>query len=74
MLGDRQRPSESFLDPGLETSIADVGPHERDGGEQEVEEAEREHAARLVMDVGRVNLGIPPRRTWKLASTIRRRL
>src|SRR3954470_4287288 len=56
MLGDRQGPSESFLDPGLETLIAGVGPHERDGGEQEVEEAEQEHAAGLVMDVGRVNL------------------
>src|SRR6185295_20264022 len=58
MLGNCQRPSKIFLDPGLETLIAGVGPHERDGGKQEVEEAEQEHAAGLVMDVGRMNLGL----------------
>src|SRR4051812_30479633 len=45
MFGDRQRPSKMFLDPDLETLIAGVGPYERYGGEQEVEEAEQEHAA-----------------------------
>src|SRR3954454_20533249 len=58
MLGNLQSPSKVFLDPGLETLIAAVSPHECDRGEQDVEEAEQEHAARLVMDVGRVDPGL----------------
>ena len=31
MLGDRQRPSEAFLDPAFQTLVAAVGPYEDDG-------------------------------------------
>src|SRR5688572_14582434 len=58
MLGDCQSPSKMFLDPAFQTLIAAVSPHECDRGEHDVEEGEQEHAARLVMDVGRVDLGL----------------
>ena len=56
MLGNRQRPSKMFLDPAFQTLIAAVGPNQHDAGEQDMEAGKQEHAAWLVVDVGRVDL------------------
>ena len=57
MLSNRQRPSKMFLDPAFQTLIAAVGPNQHDAGEQDMEAGKQEHAAWLVVDVGRVDLG-----------------
>ena len=58
VLGDRQGPSKVSFHPVLQTLIAAVGPNQHDGGEQDVKAGEQQHAARLVMDVGRMDLGL----------------
>jgi len=58
VLGNLQRPAELFLEPEAQPLIVGIGPDERDPGKQEVEIGKQKHAARLVVEIGWMNLGL----------------
>src|SRR3954447_9198128 len=58
VLGNVQRPAELFLEPEAQPLIVGIGPDECDPGEQAVEIGKQKHAAHLVVEIGRMNLGL----------------
>ena len=55
---DFQGPAEFFLEPKFQALVVGIGPDQGDSGNQDLKIGEKKHASHLIVDVGRVDLGL----------------